>query len=464
MIKRFAQIIVERLSELELIFDRSVITMLFQTVHTASLITEEGKFVQGSVTLSNPLNPDTPPRTRRASYPAIHPLGNPLKLTPESFAKLARAVDKWSGSVAVWGESSKKINAWGIVDQLVGTNTLLNREAEGGFANPGILTVVIDRPGDLTAYHGDMFLGSFRAQKIILSESEPFYDPAILEKVGWFYEPFSKAIVNSIKNKIESDADEEIISNSLLSSWGSVASRICIGLQRLGTGGALIFSPQPLDGCLSIGYKFNYERLSTSLVLDVLDKYYLYALETMRSEAKKVGREFLWNLSFAQADVEDRQDELRGAVKLVTSLAAMDGAVLLTPGFQVVGFGVKISATEDPDTVYDGEDFFAKGTKARKISTASFGTRHGSMLRYCRADPLSIGIIISQDGHVKVVTTSNGSLIMWDRLQLLSHSSFTPEQVSEFKSWKAMAENSDASESLGYSEMPKTCPDLLNYL
>lgn len=77
-------------------------------------------------------------------------------------------------------------------------------------------------------------------------------------------------------------------------------------------------------------------------------------------------------------------------MKLVASLAAVDGLVLMTPELSVAGFGVKIGSTPDVKVVYDGAGFSSRGTHARKIDPAQFGTRHGSMLRYCAQDPKAL--------------------------------------------------------------------------
>ena len=55
----------------------------------------------------------------------------------------------------------------------------------------------------------------------------------------------------------------------------------------------------------------------------------------------------------------------------------------MTPTFSVTGFGVKIGSASNVRTVYDGATFSRRGTRARKIDLSQFGTRHGSMIRYC---------------------------------------------------------------------------------
>lgn len=130
-----------------------VLRLLFQTVYLASQKTEEGRFVRGSITFANPNTPEIdPPFTRRADYPAFTALKHHPPLTVELLVKLSRAIDKWSGSIAVYGTTESDAEVWGVVDQLVQQNVMLNRETETGFSNPGIITISMDGVGDVSAY------------------------------------------------------------------------------------------------------------------------------------------------------------------------------------------------------------------------------------------------------------------------------------------------------------------------
>ncbi len=248
-----------------------VIRSILRIVHTSSLITEEGRFVQGSITLANPQKPDYPPYIQRSDYPQFTALQTPEKLTPEFFVKIARAVDKWSGSIAIWGESQKTLVVWGIVDQLVATNMHLNRENIGGFSNPGILTVIIDRPGDLTAYHGHIFLASLRAQRLLLSEADVFSSEALIRRLSPTFSQRALAITSAINKTIPSDYDDQRALNALLSAWKATVARICIGLRRTGTGGTLLITPKPNQKLLSTSYGFQYERLGSAITLVALN-------------------------------------------------------------------------------------------------------------------------------------------------------------------------------------------------
>ena len=47
-----------------------------------------------------------------------------------------------------------------------------------------------------------------------------------------------------------------------------------------------------------------------------------------------------------------------------------------------------------------------------------FGTRHRSMIRYCAAVPGSIGVVVSQDGDVRIATSRSEGVLVWENVKL----------------------------------------------
>src|SRR6266704_2182140 len=94
---RLADMVHSRLSEFGFSTpSTTVVRALLRTAYFASLKTEEGRFVRGSLTYANSARPDAdPPFIRRAHYPALNKLGQRLPLTVETLVKIARAVDSW---------------------------------------------------------------------------------------------------------------------------------------------------------------------------------------------------------------------------------------------------------------------------------------------------------------------------------------------------------------------------------
>jgi hypothetical protein len=217
---------------------------------------------------------------------------------------------------------------------------------------------------------------------------------------------------------------------------------------------------------LEMGYPFAYRRLSDSLILKVLDEGYLEMVKKELFHAyrrKTVPSKLVLDLGMAEADAEDRYDELTGAVKIVTSIAAADGVVLLDPTLLVHGFGVKIRAERVASRVYDADGFIRNGTGANRIDVSSLGTRHGSMFRYCRTDRKAVGIVVSQDGHVRVIASKGRSLLLWPNVKLLEYSNSLSAHKRVESRIRSFRKRHLKEQSFGYTDMPKSVAALLAY-
>jgi hypothetical protein len=441
----------------------SVVRVLLDTAYFATLRTEEGRFVRGSLTFSDPSVPDiNPPICRRADYPAFASFRHWLPLRVDAIVKLSRAIDSWSGSIAVYGTKKANVMIWGVVDQLVGSNIRLHREAFGGFTRPGVLTVTMDGVGALSVYHGDLLLCALRQNDFVTRENDALRSRMVTDRVLPAFTRPASQIALALSDTGESSA----LLKLLFDEWVNAIARICIGLRRAGTGGSLLLTPTPLSGMLDIVHRLPYRRLGDSAILKVLDDQYLGKTQRQLHDLMSTGTvstEVVGELSLAQADAEDREKELTGAVKIVTSLAAADGLVLLDPLLVVAGFGVKIKSGGSVGTVYDAREFVRKGTGATKIDLSRFGTRHGSMLRYCRADRKAIGIVVSQDGHVRLIASAGRSLALWENVKLLRRECDVRAYAIQSRRVQRYRDGQREDVVLGYTSMPKTIQELLAY-
>jgi sensor domain DACNV-containing protein len=437
----------------------SILRLLFETAYLATLRTIEGRFVRGSLTFADPKNPELdPPITRRADYPAFTSFGHHLPLTVENVVKLSRAVDRWCGSIAVYGTTRSNAVAWGVLDQLVQHNVRLNREGASGAATPGIITIGMDGVGEISVFRGDLFLGGLREDRLVTRENEVLRSPIVGDRVLPFLVPLAEKIASALGH----ESSPQLYLRALLSDWASTVARLCIGLRRIGTGGGLLISPSPIKARLDIANPFPYNRLGDSFVLRVLDLAYRRELEKkLHAGGDSISRDLVYLQHLARVDAIDREDELSGAVKLVSSLASVDGLVLLTPLLRVLGFGVKIRSGSRLGPVFYGPTFVSRGTSAREVDLGRFGTRHTSMLRYCRADPNAIGLVVSQDGQVRLMMSNKGSLALWDNVKLMSHQEDFAAYAREELRRREYRRQHRNKTHLGYTPMPKTLRALL---
>jgi len=318
----------------------------------------------------------------------------------------------------------------------------------------------MDGVGDISAYHGDLFLGGLKAQALVTREYNALESKIVS---GYGYDAFAP-FATAISGVLDGDEDEVEIRTELVSMWVTSIARLCIGLRQRQTGGAFLLTPSPIKRMLQVGHPFAYPRLRDAVILRVLDEMYSSAVERVQraliDKGDPVPADIVIEASMAETDVDDREEEMTGAVKLVASLAAVDGLVLMNPALSVAGFGVKIGSAPNAITVYDGAGFALRGTKARKIDPSQFGTRHGSMLRYCAQDRKALGIVVSQDGYVRLIMTVRNSLVFWDNLKLLSHEDYSRAAVQREIKRRERRSRMRMPTSLGYTNMPKTI-DLL---
>ena len=98
----------------------------------------------------------------------------------------------------------------------------------------------------------------------------------------------------------------------------------------------------------------------------------------------------------------------------VANLTGTDGAVVLTKGFELLGFGAELHCQENEvSEIARAIDVEADSVEIESMRRG--GTRHRSVYRFCNAIHDAIGHVISQDGNVRFVTWKNHMVTYWDQ-------------------------------------------------
>jgi hypothetical protein len=98
---------------------------------------------------------------------------------------------------------------------------------------------------------------------------------------------------------------------------------------------------------------------------------------------------------------------------LIAALASVDGAVVMSKRFELLGFGGEISgALPTVKTVLRALDL--EGERTLQESTDGVGTRHRSAYRLCNALPGAVAVVVSQDGGVRFVRRTDSGVCYWD--------------------------------------------------
>lgn len=96
----------------------------------------------------------------------------------------------------------------------------------------------------------------------------------------------------------------------------------------------------------------------------------------------------------------------------IAGFADVDGAVIVTTRFDLLGFGAEIGALADVRSVRRAKD--VEATRWEEESVEGVGTRHRSAYRLCHHFRRAVAILVSQDGNVSFVAWHEGAVTVWD--------------------------------------------------
>lgn len=113
--------------------------------------------------------------------------------------------------------------------------------------------------------------------------------------------------------------------------------------------------------------------------------------------------------------VVDLDESIMELAYMIGALADVDGLVVMTQRFELVGFGGIISG-HLPDAQRITQALDMEGTARIEEPTDGMGTRHRAAYRIIEAVPDSLCIVISQDGGVRFVKWHDGCATYWDQV------------------------------------------------
>ena len=187
-------------------------------------------------------------------------------------------------------------------------------------------------------------------------------------------------------------------------------------------GGTVIFIPSENAGepsheyqYIDLRYRFadGRSRLSfPDLIVDILNRLAQLYGTVDQQEPGAVGWEEFEATTDAQ--IETLDEALFETAHLIAGLAATDGAVVMSKGNELLGFGGMISGRV-PDVKSVGRALDLEGEKVAEEGTGNVGARHRSAYRLTGALPGSVAVVISQDGGVRWVCQKGGRVTYWEQ-------------------------------------------------
>ena len=396
---------------------KAILDELLDVCFQASMLTEEGRptvFRIAYLGSSSPVTPnqsELPPVTRYA-------LRDPVAFNEAELRRLAPVADPRSVLIAV-EHSGERLQIYGLIDIGMALWEMARHERIMGHSSPEALIVSSSRPGELNISRGDRPVIRLRGGRIVAATDSVL-------RAGPVGDFFVTAVDNFIGNAcqlsdVEQDpADDDGLAFAPLAFLESVL----LYTADLRHGGTLLFVPEEMThedsrllSRVSIKYVLPSTRPRDALVSAMAARLRHNAEAEKLEGRKSVKGEKLEELAALADEQQGCEDAARDAARFIASLTAVDGAVVLTDTFRIIGFGAEVMASfSGTDKVHIAQD--AEGTESKEAGFVEFGTRHRSAFRFAGSMESAVSFVMSQDGGIKAVRQVGARLVMWSYFKI----------------------------------------------
>lgn len=401
--------------------DDAILEHFFSACYQASLLREEERPVTFRAILAPP-----------ASFPSrgIPPeslqrleFARPFAFDAMELRRLSVATDPQRSVIGVRWDEYAGPQIWGVINS--GSRWL--RDVQGGRRAGAPLPLAplihVDAPGTMAVYKGHTLLARLQRGQLSGLRADPFVSAWLPEQFADFEQDLlarhEVAARRARDEKGETWARLEPALPRRISE--RMVKRVIAVLRAARHGGTIIFVPQTNtaelrseEPYIDLKYRFRAGQPQHSfpdLVVDILNRLAQKHGADGPSDAPVGWAEF-------ESATDDRLETLDEALfetaHLIAGLAAADGAVVITKGHDLLGFGGMISgrlpAVSSVARAADPE-----GERVTDEEAKNVGARHRSAYRLAGALPGSVVIVISQDGGVRFVSQKNGRVTYWEQ-------------------------------------------------
>jgi hypothetical protein len=313
-----------------------VLDELLDTCFQASMLTEEGRPTVFRVAYI----PSASPVTANRSEPSPvtrYTLSAPVPFTEAELRRLARVADPRRVLIAV-EQSGDRLHIYGLIDIGMALWELARHERIMGHSSPEALIVASSRPGELSISRADRPVLRLRGGRIVT----PTDSVLLRGPVAEFFAPSAEVFIRNAceLSGVEQDPAED---DGLAFAHMTFVESVLLYTADLRHGGTLLFVPEEithedprLKSRLSLKYTLPSVRPRDALVLAMARLRHNSAAERLdgRRTVRAGQLEELGALADAQQHCEDAA---RVAAGFIASLTAVDGAVVLTDMFRIIG-------------------------------------------------------------------------------------------------------------------------------
>lgn len=401
----------------------SIVLSLLDVAYHASFETEEGRRPGFRLILYSPDDHKkamgrTHGKGRYYSHqPRLLLLDNERPYTVSEINRLSPAAEYRRFLICVrankTGKEAPPLLIWALLDMGENWWKFVHHEASGGRPPPNFLTVSSTGPGELSvSAQGDVF-ASLQAGRISLPSTGALWDGPLDD----FFDAAKKQLYNDVIARLGTKAWDDD-DDYPFRFYNFFLERILFYTRLRAHGGTILVIPDYLQkddtrltDRVHIKYPTEYSYTWELLVRSLENHRRFYDLHFPLWDAKMDYTQELFQQHHMLDSEETDLDEALGDVsQAIASLTSVDGAVLMTDHFNVLGFGAEVIASSPSLTHVQS---ITDSKKLTAVPVESFGTRHRSAFRFCSSLEDAVAFIVSHDGGVKAVKRVGKNVILW---------------------------------------------------
>jgi hypothetical protein len=346
------------------VLSREQLSALVSTVFWASMRSNEGRTTRVRVTVAAP-----------EDFQGAITFAEPVAYEESQIAKLAPAVP--GGGCLIVSASGEGFNIRGFGRAWQGSRDTVSLDV----SEPG--TVRVD-------------IGVHRPFAIINGRSNPL--------IGGTGSDLGHHLQKILQKKFPADGDYAE-TQAVFGECMALADLARVILAR-GHGGMVLIVPSEAGGWSEYLNPFAYQLTPPDTAMrDAI------RLDLSLGRAKGEMLQHLWATDLSDefkhlvaAATKQRSGDVERAVRTIASLAAVDGAIVVTKEMRVLGFGAKIAAATGsaPQVCILGPKYLRPVAAPSSLEDLG-GTRHQSAARFVALNKDAVALVISQDRHMSVL-------------------------------------------------------------
>jgi hypothetical protein len=397
--------------------DVASLERLLSVAYQASLLQEEERPVRIRLLVGDPSR--LPPNAGPPDGLHVLRFTEARAYDEHEIRRLSPAAKYHRALVGVSRGREAEFEIWGILQS--GPRWLQSARGGRAIASPVPGDAVVVRvvgPGRMSIAVGDVTLAELRAGRVEGRTLDLFQAQWLIQR----FRPMHLELMAGHEDAMRAAPGVPLDPGVTLKISQQLVKRLIATIRESHHGGTILFLPHARAATL----------IADGLTLTLK---YAFVEGEPRRRYQTLMRSAMRELALASAEAEPRseragwgtyQRSVRPAIasldeamlemsQLLAALGDVDGAVVLTDRFELLGFGGEIMGRAGHiATVRRALDLEA--TEYAEVRIDGVGTRHRSAYRLCAQEPEAMAIVVSQDGGVQFVASHDGEATYWEHV------------------------------------------------